>query len=119
MNTIIEQLRNMNGFQLEEIKQLIDNEYNQLAVKDDNYMLHNFIDDFIYIVYYADGSYHYFCKGRDAYIEYKNWGVKLGRKTKDLFPTYEMLLDKETECLTRNNTMLITRNQTVSELSYF
>ncbi len=85
------------GTDLNELKKLIDLKIQEEYDRTENFMLHERIDDYIYIVYYFDDSYHYYCIGADAYNEYirNEYAVKIGRKTKDLFPTYEMLMEKE------------------------
>lgn len=85
------------GMDLVELKRLIDiqiqDEYEQV----DNFMLHTEIDEYIYVVYYDDSRFHYYCKGKDAYKEYtiNPHALMIKRKTKDLYPTYELLLEKE------------------------
>lgn len=57
---------------------------------------HDNVDDYIYIVHYSDGHTHMTCKGKESYTEYmaSDDAVMLERKTKDLFPTYQTLLQK-------------------------
>jgi len=91
----IDLLSSLSGTELKRIKNYFDKKFNEVVQLDSNYIMHDFVDDYIYIVYYNDGSHYYFSKGTDAYNEYKDYGVKLERKTKDLFPIYETLMEKE------------------------
>ena len=91
----LELLDKLNGFELKRIKALFDEMYDQAAHKDSNYQVHNFLDDYLYIIYYPNGETHMTTKGAEAYKNYLEAGVRLERKTKDLFPIYETLLEKE------------------------
>lgn len=86
------------GTDLNELRELIETKIQEEYDRAENFMLHDSLDDYIYIVYYFDDSYHSYCRGADAYNEYmkNDFAIKIGRKTKDLFPVYEMLLKKET-----------------------
>lgn len=66
--------------------------YNEMWYDHDN------VDDYIYIVHYSDGHTHTTCRGKQSYNEYMTSedAVMIERKTKDLFPTYQTLLKKET-----------------------
>lgn len=85
------------GADLALLKKLIErrmqDEYDDPA----NFMFHDRIDDYIYIVDYMDGSYHYDYIGKRSYNEYINNAdaVRIRRKTKSLSPVYETLLEKE------------------------
>lgn len=49
------------------------------------FMLHKHVDDFIYVVNYAEGHHRTFTIGERAYLEYLRAGaVSLGRIEKDL-----------------------------------
>lgn len=85
----------LSGEQLKRFKQLLDKKFDEVVKEDRNYMMHDFIDDYMYYVYYADGTRHLCLKGEDAYNNYMSDGIRLERKTKDLFPMYETLLEKE------------------------
>ena len=92
--------------ELKRIKEYFDQKYEQVRRKDSNYILHDFVDDYIYVVYFDDGTVSQYCKGQNAYSMYKNFGVRLERKTKDLFPKYEKLMEKKpTADLYRKNEM--------------
>ena len=90
----IELLSKLSGTELQRIKKYFDKKFDEVVQLDSNYILHDFVDDYIYMVYYKDGTCHRFGKGADAYSEYNKYGIRLERKTKDLFPTYEVLLEK-------------------------
>ena len=84
----------LSGEQLKRFKQLLDKKFDEVVKEDRNYMMHDFVDDYLYIVYFQDGAHYTYCKGEDAYSSYKSCGIRLERKTKELFPTYEVLLEK-------------------------
>lgn len=91
LTTILNKMDKLNGFELEQLKTLFDNKYTELVELDSNYMLHDFPDGYTYIVYYPGERKHYYCKGREAYKEYIRNGIRLERRTHDLYPTYEIL----------------------------
>lgn len=80
---------------LERIIKIIEKEYEHYDDKE-CFMLHEEIDNFFYYVYYKDGSRHMEYIGRKAYLKYveNDDAVKIERKTKDLFPTFELLAEK-------------------------
>ena len=82
---------NINVNDLEQIKKLIEQKEEELY--EVNWKAHNKIDDYIYVIHYADGEYHYDYLGQRAYERYledkdATW---IERKTKDVFPEYEFL----------------------------
>ena len=85
------------GTDLTDLKKMIDEKIQEDYNRKENFMLHDRTDDYIYIVHYDDGSYHFWCKGADAYERYINdpEAVRISRKTKDLFPVYEDLIRKD------------------------
>ena len=91
----LELLDNLNGFELKRIKELFDQKYLEVCQKDANYQVHDFKDDYLYIIYYPDGNRSISANGAEAYEKYLKDGIRLDRKTKDLFPVYETLLEKE------------------------
>ena len=91
----LEILDKLSGAELKRFKELFDKKYNEVVQLDCNYPMHDYIDNYLYIVYFKDGTHHLFSKGEDAYDTYSRCGVRLERKTKDLFPIYETLLEKE------------------------
>ena len=96
MNTVIDAIGNLNTADLLLLKQYIETKIEDDYDLKENFYLHDRIDDYIYIVDYLDGSYHYFCKGAEAYKIYMSdvYATKIRRKTKDLFPVYETLKEK-------------------------
>lgn len=90
-------IENFVGTDLTELKKLIELKIQEDYDRKENFMLHDRIDDYIYVVYYIDGEYHSYCKGCDAYERYMRDAdaVSIKRKTKDLFPVYEDLIEKE------------------------
>lgn len=81
---------------LDAIKMMVAARENELY--DIRWWTHEKIDDYLYIVHYRDGRKHLSCKGADSYQEYirNDDATWIERKTKDLFPTYETLMRKET-----------------------
>lgn len=58
---------------------------------------HERMDEYLYIIHYADGHTHLVCKGKEAYNIYEkdSDAIMVEGKTKDLFPTYKVLIRKE------------------------
>lgn len=85
------------GTDLLMLKELIDNKMIDDYDLKENFMLHDKIDSYLYVVYYVDNTNHLYCKGKDAYEEYisNHLAIRVARKTKDLFPTFEDLMIKE------------------------
>lgn len=89
-------LTKLSGADLENVKDLVDEQIEKEYNKKENFMLHDRIDEYIYRVYYKNGNRDSFCVGRKAYDAYIQDDdiVSLYRITKDLFPTQELLLQK-------------------------
>ena len=85
------------GTDLHELKKLIEQKIQEEYDQPENFMYHDCIDEFIYIVDYMDGSYHYDYIGKRSYEEYINNvdAIRIRRKTKHYPPAYETLLEKE------------------------
>ena len=92
-----ESILHFTGTDLLKLKELIDQKIQEEYDKPQNFMHHDKVDDYIYIIDYIDGSYHYDCIGRRSYEEYISniEAVRIRRKTKSLYPAYETLLEKE------------------------
>lgn len=88
----------LSGFDLIALRELINNKIDEVSALDENFMLHDYIDSYFYIVYYLDGSWRLFTKGKDAYDNYARnaEAVRIVSKTKNLRPTYTELIRKET-----------------------
>lgn len=86
----------LNGLDLNRVKDLVDEQLQTEYYKKENFMLHERIDDYLYEVYYSDGRRMSFCIGQKAYKEYmeNKFATTIWRKTKDLFPERELLLQK-------------------------
>ena len=95
LENAIDLLDKLSGTELKRIKQYFDKKFSEVVKKDSNYIMHDFLDDYFYIVYFNNGTHHLYSKGEDAYNNYMSDGIRLERKTKDLFPMYETLLEKE------------------------
>lgn len=95
-NAFYRAMQFLNGHDLLALKEMVEDQIQYAKHLKENFYLNNTADDYIYIVHYRNGKYHYVFKGAEAYNEYmgndKAW--KLERKSKELFPTYESLLEK-------------------------
>lgn len=88
----------LNGHDLLALKKMIEDQIEYARHLKENFYLNEQTDDYIYIVRYNDGSFHYVFKGAEAYNEYIESGaVMLERKTKDLFPKFEILMERRNE----------------------
>ena len=114
----LELLDKLNGFELKRVKELFEQKYAEVAQKDSNYQVHDFVDDYLYIVYYPNGEHHLTLKGADAYARYLKEGIRLDRKTKDLFPTYETLLQREEVTPMRKNQKSKKQIQKIDKAKY-
>lgn len=92
-----ESIAHFTGTDLLKLKELIDNKMDDDYYLRENFMLHDCVDCYLYVVYYTDGTHHTYARGKQAYDEYIScdYAIRVARKTKDLFPTYEDLLIKE------------------------
>ena len=82
--------------QLEELVRLIEEEKKRRYDLKDSFFYHDRIDEYLYIVHYKNGSSHLDCIGSRSYKEYINNpdALWIERKTKDLFPSFELLMEK-------------------------
>lgn len=87
----------LSGAELIALRELLNDRIDEVASDDENFMLHDYLDEYFYYVYYLDGSRYLFTKGKDAYDEYmrRSDAVRIVSKTKDLFPTFKELIRKE------------------------
>ena len=114
----LELLDNLNGFELKRIKELFDQKYLEVCQKDANYQVHDFKDNYLYIIYYPDGNRSISANGAEAYEKYMKDGIRLDRKTKDLFPTYETLLQREEVTPMRKNQKSKKQLQKIDKAKY-
>lgn len=114
----LELLDELGCFELKRVKELFDEKFDEVCQKDANYPMHDFIDNFIYIIYYPDGEHKYCFNGAEAYDRYMKEGVRLDRKTKDLFPTYETLLQREEVTPMRKNQKSKKQLQKIDKAKY-
>lgn len=96
MDRIQTELDLLNGIDLMKVKNMVNERIEKEYHKKENFMYHDKIDDYIYMVHYEDGDSRTFCFGKKAYDEYirSKSAYKITRKTKDLFPVYEFLIEK-------------------------
>lgn len=88
-------LANISAADLDAVKKIIADR--EEALYEERWWTHDKIDDYLYYVYYEDGTSWMHCIAKYVYDEYmrNDRAVMLKRKTKDLFPTWETLLEKE------------------------
>ena len=84
------------GKDLQIIQKILDEQLEKEYEKPENFMFHTTVDDYLYVVYYQDGTSNLFCIGADAYERYmkRSDAIRVERKTKNLFPSYEVILKK-------------------------
>ena len=92
---IFQYVSTMDSADLDAIKMMVAARENELY--DIRWWTHEKIDEYLYKVHYQDGHTHITCKGKDSYEEYmrNDDAIWIERYTKDLFPTYELLMRKE------------------------
>ena len=95
----IEQLLNeciIHGEYIVKIQELIEDNIERNYELKDNFKFHDEIDSYFYIVRYTNGEYNLYAKGKDAYDRYRRDenAVCVERKTKNLYPTYETLIQR-------------------------
>lgn len=96
-NEVLAYLKTLNGKQLADLKNEVEQQMDYLYYLDENFWMRDKIDNYLYVIYYIDGSYYTDCIGKRAYERYMGDpnAFKICYKTKDLFPTYGTLLVKE------------------------
>ena len=84
------------GKDLQIIQKILDEQLEKEYEKPENFMFHTTVDDYLYVVYYQDGTSNLFCIGADAYERYmkRSDAIRVERKTKNLFPSYEVILKR-------------------------
>lgn len=99
MNTVVDLINSLNTSQLLNMKALIEDKIDEYYHLPENFYLHEKNDDYLYNVMYLDGSKHLYSKGAEAYREMLKNDRAIGiiRKSKDLFPVYELMMVKETD----------------------
>ena len=94
--TYVNRFNSLTALELDQLKKLIDGRIAETYDWKENFMTHNEIDNYLYVVYLEDGQYHYYHKGADAYQRYlEDDAIMVDRKTKDLFPKFETIFVKE------------------------
>ena len=88
----------LSGIELLNLRELLNEKIDEVSSLTENFMLHDYIDEYFYYVCYIDGSRYLYTKGKEAYDEFtRNMdAVSIVSKTKDLFPVYTELMRKET-----------------------
>lgn len=89
-------LSQLNGFELKELRDQVDEQLEDLYWCDENFWMREQTDSYIYITRYKDGSYHYDYLGKQAYKRYSEDEncIQIDYKTKDLFPKMGTLMVK-------------------------
>ena len=79
------------------IKQYLDDHIEFAKRRIENFRYRDYIDDYIYHIYFTDGRKSIQCKGKIAYeiFESDSAAQRIELKTKDLFPTIKYVLEKE------------------------
>ena len=92
---LYEFIKKMNPSDYAAVKEMIAKE--EKKNYDEMWWNHDRIDNYLYYVYYDDGTQWMHCIAKKVYDEYiKNEkAICIKRKTKDLFPTWETMLTKE------------------------
>lgn len=95
----IEQLMNeciIHGDYIEKIQALINENIERNYELKDNFRYHDELDGYFYIVRFGNGEYNLYCKGKEAYERYSRDenAIRVERKTKNLYPTYETLIQR-------------------------
>lgn len=87
-------LKQLNGKELNELRQAVEEEIEDQWWCDENFWMRETIDSYIYITIFDDLTYHYDYLGSRAYERYMSdpRAVRIEYKTKDLFPTYGTLM---------------------------
>lgn len=86
----------LNYEDLELLKRKIAERQQYLRNLAENFMYNEFRDDYIYVLIYRNGDKGYEQTGQKAYKKYSESSdiIRLDRKTKDLRPKWETLLEK-------------------------
>ena len=84
-----------NQADLMKMKKEIENRIDEIYYRKENFMYHDKIDYYLYVVVYPDRKITYET-GKKAYDNFisDECALCVQRKTKDLFPTYELLLER-------------------------
>lgn len=82
---------------VEKIKDLLEENIRENYHLKDNFKFHDCLDSYFYITRLNNGDYYLDTTGKKGYERFLNEpnAIQLERKTKNLFPTYEILLKKE------------------------
>lgn len=93
------EIQYLDGHDLLALKEMVEQQIQYAKHLKENFYLNDTFDDYIYIVRFKNGKYHYVFKGAEAYKEYieNDYACKLERKTKELFPVFEILMEKKNE----------------------
>lgn len=94
--TLLDAIASLTGMELLEMREEINSQFKKVIDREENFFLHDYLDEWLYIVSYRDGSEYLYTKGADAYAEYKrtDFAIAITRKSKDLFPTYQVMMSK-------------------------
>ena len=98
MNILANSIQEINNAHiLLELRKCIDKQIELNYERKENFMLHEELDEYLYIIHYTDGHTYIAQTGKKAYDMYINddSAISIERKTKNLFPTYELLIKKE------------------------
>lgn len=81
---------------LDEIKKYIDEQIETQLDKRENFMFRDYVDEYLYVIYFKDGSRDIQCKGNKAYDIFikDSSAIRMETRTKELYPKYELLMEK-------------------------
>lgn len=96
VDTLLDAIDKLTGMELLQMQEKIHDQFQKVIDREENFFLHDYVDDWFYIVNYEDDSYYLYTKGKDAYEEYlrNEKAIAITRKSKDLFPVYQTMMSK-------------------------
>lgn len=100
IDRLMSTISSLQGTQIIEIRAMIEAELKRVERREENFFMHDYPDGYAYYVKYNDGSYHIYCKGKQAYNEFiKSEDALLIYRTDnaELFPVKEIIMEKENE----------------------
>lgn len=96
VDTLLDAIDKLTGMELLQMQNKIHDQFQKVIDREENFFLHDYVDDWFYLVNYEDESYYLYTKGKEAYEEYmrNDRAIAITRKSKDLFPVYQTMMSK-------------------------
>lgn len=97
LNTVEENIKEItNNKTLEKIIEVVENQMEINFDLKENFMYHDKIDNYIYVIKYSDEHLFYDYIGKRTYEKYllDKDAIEIQRWSKDVYPTKELLLSK-------------------------